>query len=66
MKQIHQDVFHFKHGFYPKCESSIHNIAFSSENVFLSVSGGEYAQTEHRLQAKTVLNKYVMWNVVMF
>ncbi len=37
-------------------ESSINNIAFSSEYVFLSESGGKYAQIKHRLEVKTVLN----------
>ncbi len=45
--------------FWPKCESIIHNIAFSSEKVVWSESGEKSAQTKHRLQTKTALNKYV-------
>ncbi len=39
--------------FWLKYESSIHNIAFSSEKVVLSESGEKYAQIKHHLQAKT-------------
>jgi len=42
-----------------KYESSIHNIAFSSEKVPLSESGEKYSQIKHCLQDKTVLNKYI-------
>ncbi len=38
-------------------ESSINNIAFSSEYVILSESGEKYAQIKHRLQVKTVQNR---------
>ncbi len=43
-----------------KQESSIHNIAFSSEKDVSSESGEKYAHIKHCLQAtksKTVLNK---------
>ncbi len=36
-----------------KYESSIHNIAFSSEKVVLSESGEKYAQIKHHLQNNT-------------
>ncbi len=48
-----------KHCFWPKYESSIHNIASSSEKVVWSESGEKSAQIKQRLQAKTALNKYV-------
>ncbi len=35
-------------------ESSIHNIAFSSEKVILSESGEKYAHIKHSLLVKTV------------
>ncbi len=39
-----------------KCESSILNIAFFSENVVSSESGEKYAHIKHRLQAKAFQN----------
>ncbi len=47
------------HCFWLKYESFIHNIASSSEQVISSESGEKSAQIKHRLQANTVLNKYV-------
>ncbi len=44
-----------------KYESSIHNNAFSSENVMLSESGVKYAQIMYRLQLKTVPNSFKQW-----
>ncbi len=41
-----------------KYESSIQNIAFSSEKVVLSESGEEYGQIKHCLQVKTVQNVF--------
>ncbi len=41
------------------CPVASIGIAFSSEKVTSSESGEKYAQIKHRLQAKTVLNKYV-------
>ncbi len=38
-----------------KYKSSIHNIAFSSENVTFSESGEKYAQIKHHLQVKITL-----------
>ncbi len=46
--------------------SSLHNIAFCSENVVSSKTGKKYAQIKHCLQEKivsTVLNKYVGQNI---
>ncbi len=48
--------------------SSLHNIAFCSENVVSSETGKTYAQIKHCLQEKivsTVLNKYVGQNMWM-
>ncbi len=45
------------HYFRLKYESSIHNIAFSSEKLIWSESGEKSAQIKHHLQAKTVQNK---------
>ncbi len=47
------------HCFHQKYESSIHNIAFSSEKAVSSELGEKYAQIKHCLHAKTVVNKYV-------
>ncbi len=51
------------HCFHQKYESSIHNIAFSSEKALSSELGEKYEQIKHRLHAKTAVNKYVcvMW-----
>ncbi len=48
------------HCFQRKYESSIYNIAFSSENIISAESGEKYALIKHRLQAKTVLNNVSM------
>ncbi len=42
--------------FHLKYESSIHNIASSSEKVVLSESGEKYAQVMHSLQVTTIQN----------
>ncbi len=42
-----------------KHESSVYNIAFSSEKLILSESGEKYAQIKHRLQAKQ--SKTISW-----
>ncbi len=41
----------------------IHNIAFSYEKFVSSESGEKYAQIKHRLQAKTVLNMWLDFDV---
>ncbi len=43
--------------------SSLHNIAFCSENVVSSETGKTYAQIKHCLQEKIVQNKYVGQNI---
>ncbi len=47
---------------------SIHNIAFSSENVVSSESGEKYAQVKHQLQVKTVQNssEQKCWWILMW
>ncbi len=57
-KSIIKTFLTSNHCFWPKYESIIHNTS-SSEKVFWSESGEKSAQIKHRLQAKTVLNKYV-------
>ncbi len=47
------------HCFWLKYESSIHNIAFSSEKVIASESGAKYEQIKHRLQQK---NKFLAFD----
>ncbi len=49
-KQIHNSDFFFNGCFQLKFESSIHNIAFSTEKVIRSESGDKYAQIKHCLQ----------------
>ncbi len=41
-----------------KYDSSIHNIAFSTEKAVSSETGEKYAQTQHHLQAKKVQNSF--------
>ncbi len=52
-----------------KCMSSIHNIAFSSENVISSEPGEKYAQIKNCLYTKTVtqnLFKQIHWFILMW
>ncbi len=56
-KQIHHfDILTSSHCLWLKCETSIHVIAFSRDEVISSESGEKSAQIKHRLQAKTVLD----------
>ncbi len=62
-KKIHQDVFNIQTLLRLNFNSTIHNIAFSSENAVSSKSGVKYRQIIQALfykqkQSKTVLNKY--------
>ncbi len=59
---IHTTPVH--HCFWLKFESSVHNIAYSSEKVISSESGEKYAQIKHCFQAKNCF-KQIYWWILM-
>ncbi len=52
-KSVIKMVLTSKSWFQLKYESSVHNIAFSSEKVISSESGEKYAEIKHNLQVQT-------------